>query len=94
LDSFRKSTRPSELDAIAAEARALRDWFKPFIYKHMGRPVEPDALRELEPLNELLARDAEYGQIVIRDGGAGPQHDDVDQKTGMSGLAPAALAVT
>jgi predicted RNA-binding Zn ribbon-like protein len=67
LDVFGKSALPGELDAIAAQARALRDWFKPFVYKHMGRPIGSNALRQLEPLNQLLARDEEFGQIVVRD---------------------------
>jgi predicted RNA-binding Zn ribbon-like protein len=66
LDAFRKSAIPGELDSIAARACALRDWFKPFVYTHMGRPLEPAALRELEPLNELLSRDEEFGQIAVR----------------------------
>ncbi|MGC1298244.1 MAG: ABATE domain-containing protein [Alloacidobacterium sp.] len=66
LSAFRKGALPGQLDAIAAQARGLRDWFKPFVYKHMGRPIEPKALRELEPLNQLLARDDEFGQIVAR----------------------------
>lgn len=70
LEDFRKSALPGELDAIAGQARALRDWFKPFVYKHLGRPLAPNALRELEPLNQLLARDEEFGQIVVRDGHA------------------------
>ena len=32
LDAFRKSAVLGELDGIAAQARALRDWFKPFVY--------------------------------------------------------------
>jgi predicted RNA-binding Zn ribbon-like protein len=75
LNAFRKSALPGELDAIAAQARALRDWFKPFVHKHKGRPVEPRALRELEPLNQLLARDEQFGQIVVRDRRADHQHD-------------------
>ncbi len=67
LRAFRNSTVPGELDAIAGQARALRDWFKSFVHKHMGRTLGPDALRELEPLNRLLARDAEFGQVVLRD---------------------------
>jgi len=67
LQAFRESTLPGELDALAGQARALRDWFKLFVYEHMGRPLSPDALRELEPLNRLLARDEEFGQIVIRE---------------------------
>jgi predicted RNA-binding Zn ribbon-like protein len=77
LETFRKSALPGELDAIAAQARALRDWFKPFVYKHMGGPIEPNALRQLEPLNQLLARDDEFGQIDKREHGHG----------GTSGLA-------
>lgn len=67
LRAFRNSTVPGELDAIAGQARALRDWFKSFVHKHMGRPLGPDAVRELEPLNRLLARDAEFGQVVLHD---------------------------
>jgi predicted RNA-binding Zn ribbon-like protein len=66
LGAFRKSAIPGELDSIAARARALRDWFKPFVNTHMGKPLEPAALNELEPLNELLSRDEEFGQIVVR----------------------------
>jgi predicted RNA-binding Zn ribbon-like protein len=67
LESFRESALPGELDAIAGQARALRDWFKRFVDDHMGRRLGPSALRQLEPLNRLLARDEEFGQIVIRD---------------------------
>jgi len=67
LDSFRRSALPGQLDAIAAQARALRDWFKPFVHKHRGRPIGPRALRELEPLNRLLMRDEEFVQIVVRE---------------------------
>jgi predicted RNA-binding Zn ribbon-like protein len=67
LNTFRKSAVAGELDAIAAQARALRDWFKPFVCKHMGRPLEPRALRQLEPLNQVLAREQAFGQIVVRD---------------------------
>jgi predicted RNA-binding Zn ribbon-like protein len=73
--AFRNSTVPGELDAIAGQARALRDWFKSFVYKHMGGPLGPDALRELEPLNRLLARDEEFGQIVVRGQSVGHDHD-------------------
>ena len=87
LNAFRKSALPGELDAIAAQARALRDWFKPFVYKHMGKPIEPNALRQLEQLNRLLARDEEFGQIVVRDRLSKEEHDHGQQETGNSGLA-------
>jgi hypothetical protein len=87
LNSFRKSALPGELDAIAAQARGLRDWFKPFVYKHMGRPIEPKALRQLEPLNQLLARDEEFGQIVVRHRLRKREHDQGQEEMGVSSLA-------
>jgi hypothetical protein len=36
LNAFRKSAAPGELDAIAAQARDLRDWFKPFCLQTPG----------------------------------------------------------
>jgi len=87
LNALRKSAPPGELDAIAAQARALRDWFKPFVYKHMGKPIEPNALRQLEQLNRLLARDEEFGQIVVRDRLSKEDHDRGQEEKGNSGLA-------
>ena len=87
LDRLRKSAVPGELDAIAAQARALRDWFKPFVYKHMGKSLEPNALRQLEPLNQLLARDEEFGQIVVRDRLSDREHDHRQHKGGISRFA-------
>jgi predicted RNA-binding Zn ribbon-like protein len=84
LNAFRKNALPGELDATAAQARALRDWFKPFVYKHMGKPIEPNALRQLEPLNQLLARDEEFGQIVVRDRLYRQEHPQGEK--GISGL--------
>jgi predicted RNA-binding Zn ribbon-like protein len=74
LDGLRKSALPGELDAVAGQARALRDWFKFFVYKHMGKPLESKAVRQLEPLNQLLARDEEFGQIVVRDRSSHGEH--------------------
>jgi len=71
LDALRRSAVPGELDAIAAQARALRDWFKRFVYKYMGKPLPPRALRQLQPLNQLLARDDEFGQIAVRERSGG-----------------------
>ncbi len=87
LDAFRKSALPGELDGIAAQARALRDWFKPFVYEHMGKALEPSALRELEALNRLLARDAEFGQIVVRQRLRAQKHNRGREKREISGLA-------
>ena len=87
LDGLRKSALPGELDAVAGQARALRDWFKAFVYKYMGKPLEPKALRQLEPLNQLLARDEEFGQIVVRDRPSDGEHGHGRDGTGASRLA-------
>lgn len=87
LAALRKSAVPGELDAIAAQVRALRDWFKLFVYQHMGRPLKPSALHELEPLNQLLARDEEFGQIVVRDRLRERERDRGQEKRDTFGLA-------
>jgi len=75
--SFRGSALPGELDAVAAQARALREWFRGFMMKHMGKPPTKVVAAELAPLNRVLARDEAFGQVVI-----GPRDDG-----GASGLA-------
>ena len=87
LEGLRKSALPGELDAVAGQARALRDWFKAFVYKYMGKPLEPKALRQLEPLNQLLARDEEFGQIVVRDRLSDGEHGPGRDGAGASRLA-------
>jgi predicted RNA-binding Zn ribbon-like protein len=64
LDVLKARTMPGELDNVAEQARALREWFRSFVRKHMGRPLAPKALRELEPLNRLLGRDEAFSQIL------------------------------
>ncbi len=59
-------TFPGELDAVAAQARALREWFRDFILAHKGRPLEPLAFDSLSPLNHVLERDESYGAIALR----------------------------
>jgi predicted RNA-binding Zn ribbon-like protein len=72
LASIRRAALPGELDAVAAQARALREWFRGFIDGHRGKPLRPEALKELAPLNRVLERDQEYGQIVKRERGKDP----------------------
>jgi len=62
--AMRNSALPGELDAVAAQARALREWFRGFVRTHMGRSLRPSALRELDTLNQLLARNETFTQIV------------------------------
>ena len=63
LDELRARAKPGELDKVADQARALREWFRGFVHKHMGRSLTPKALRELGSLNRLLERDEAFSQI-------------------------------
>jgi predicted RNA-binding Zn ribbon-like protein len=63
LDELNARAMPGELDGVADRARALREWFRGFVRKHMGRPLTPKALAELRPLNRLLERDEAFSQI-------------------------------
>jgi predicted RNA-binding Zn ribbon-like protein len=57
-----RATR-SELDRVADQARELREWCRGFVRKHMGKPLAQSALRELDPLNKLLARGEAFSQV-------------------------------
>jgi predicted RNA-binding Zn ribbon-like protein len=65
-DELKARAMPGELDNVADQARALREWFRGFVREHMGRPLTPNALHQLEPLNRLLARDEVFSQIRRR----------------------------
>jgi predicted RNA-binding Zn ribbon-like protein len=62
---FRKQAAPRVLDAVAAQARELREWFRAFVSNHGENPLRERDLRELAPLNALLARDQAFRQIEI-----------------------------
>jgi predicted RNA-binding Zn ribbon-like protein len=72
LDELKLRAMPGELDKVADQARALREWFRGFVHKHMGRSLTAKALHELEPLNRLLERDEAFSRISRRrhNGGA------------------------
>jgi predicted RNA-binding Zn ribbon-like protein len=63
LDELNTRAMPGELDKVADQTRALREWFRGFVRKHMGRPLKPKALSELAPLNKLLERDEAFSRI-------------------------------
>jgi predicted RNA-binding Zn ribbon-like protein len=69
-----RAAMPGELDAIAAQARALREWFRGFVKKHQGKRLKRTALAELGPLNLLLSRDEEFCQIGPRESGKDAVH--------------------
>jgi predicted RNA-binding Zn ribbon-like protein len=71
LDEIRVRAKPGELDKVARQARELREWCRGFVRKHMGRPLKPTAVRELDPVNKLLARDEVFSQIHPSHGEAG-----------------------
>src|SRR6266850_3545271 len=60
LDELKARAKPGELDKVADQARALREWFRGFVRKHAGRSLAPRALHELSPLNRLLERDEAF----------------------------------
>lgn len=72
LEALKARAKPGELDKVARQARDLREWFRGFVRKHAGRPLAAEALRELSPLNTLLARDEAFSRIEVAraDGGA------------------------
>jgi predicted RNA-binding Zn ribbon-like protein len=68
LAGIRAQALPGELDAVADQARNLREWFRGFVRGHGGRKLAIADLSELEPLNRLLERDEAFSLIV-------PHHD-------------------
>ncbi len=68
---FRKAAGSRSLDPVAAQARELREWFRTFVRGHAGKPLRERDLRELAPLNALLARDQAFRQIEIASAGTG-----------------------
>jgi predicted RNA-binding Zn ribbon-like protein len=68
LQELKARAMPGELDKVADQARALREWFRGFVHRHMGEPLTATALRELDLLNGLLERDEAFSQIVRQPG--------------------------
>jgi len=71
LDELQARAMPRAQHKVADQARALRDRFRGFVRKHMGRSLAPKALHELGPLNRLLERDEAFGQISRHSDGDG-----------------------
>lgn len=67
LDELKADAMPGELDKVADRARLLREWFRTFVHKHMGRPLTSKAFQELAPLNKLLERDETF-KLISRHG--------------------------
>jgi predicted RNA-binding Zn ribbon-like protein len=84
------------LDAVASQARELREWFRTFVGDHAGKSLGPAALRDLAPINRLLEQDEAYRQIEIappRDTGEsdGEEHRALRWKSGRRWRSPKTL---
>jgi predicted RNA-binding Zn ribbon-like protein len=86
---LRKTARTDEFDAVAAEARKLREWFRGFVNGARGKPLKPKALEELEPLNRVLMRDVRFSQVVPCE--AGKQRSGLTLRTECQWRSPDAL---
>ena len=73
--AIRANSFPGELDEVAAQARALREWFREFVLAHIGRPLTAKALDLLGPLNRVLERDEQHAAIVARPGHLRHHHE-------------------
>jgi predicted RNA-binding Zn ribbon-like protein len=63
LADLERQAMPGELDTVATQLRALRDWFRQFVSKYRGAPLTADAMDDLATLNRLLERDDKYTHI-------------------------------
>jgi len=64
LKALKARAMPGEFNTVAAQARSLREWFRGFVRARSGRGLAAADLRELGPLNRLLARDEQFAQVV------------------------------
>lgn len=71
LEKLRTQALPGEMDHVAAQARSLREWFREFVQQRMGRPARSEDAHDVEPLNQLLARDEQFVQVAA--GSNGPE---------------------
>lgn len=85
--ALRKTAMPGEFDTVASQARKLREWFRGFVHAHKGKPLKPKSLQDLEPLNRILVRDEEFGQVMARDAARrGKFKRDAHEEGSLSGL--------
>jgi predicted RNA-binding Zn ribbon-like protein len=52
-----------ELETVATQSIALGEWFRKFISVYKGKTVPATATEELKPLNRILERDLQFGQV-------------------------------
>ena len=55
--------RASAVDAVARQARALREWLREFVERYAGASLPREAVKQIKTLNALLAGDERYRQV-------------------------------
>jgi predicted RNA-binding Zn ribbon-like protein len=68
LTEIETETTAEGLDEIAAQARALRTWFREFVSKYKGKTLPAKAIGDLAALNALLERDNKFTQVEVSAG--------------------------
>ena len=68
------------LDAVASQARELREWFRSFVCRNAGKSLGSKALRDLAPINQLLERDEAYRQIALAPPGEGGERNNDEHR--------------
>ncbi len=64
---FRDGADQAALDKIALEACHLREWFRGYVSGQTGKLRATGAINELQPLNQILARDQCFHQLEQQD---------------------------
>ena len=82
LNALKARAKPGELDKVAAKPR-MREWFRGFVRKHMGRPLTPRGARRTGASEQALAARRRFSQISRH------RHDGADRLE----LTNAALAI-
>jgi predicted RNA-binding Zn ribbon-like protein len=67
LAEIRANAELGELEAVAAQAKALNEWFRDLVKDFMGKPIPSGAEKRLQPLNRILERDVRVPRIEVRD---------------------------
>lgn len=93
LEGIIARAMPSELDRVADQARDLREWFRGVVKARMGRPLDAEVLKDLEPLNRLLERDESYGRLVLHGAGGGDGHGHLAFETARRWRSPESLLI-
>lgn len=65
-----------DLELAVRSARDFRRWLQGFVSRYAGRPLQPDTIQDLEPLNRLLAEDRSFFQVEANSDNLGSRNHD------------------